>query len=238
MDREQLSTKIEELKGQLDKIVKNTTATKAEIDALVREKMDSFVKMVESNNIEMVDLSNNDNKLYQKLCDRSKTIQPGDDINDPESLYKYEVLTSQFMRAKKGGGESVGDKIVALDTSSAADGSTSSPMNLLQKLNRNFMQSQSQSVQQSMDRFDWLNSSDVPFQSFQQQKKSGRGYRQAHSVAKMPDHNVSALQLHLLGMTKRSFFTRKNVMEFLQTTEQKAKEKAKIAVEEYITASK
>lgn len=89
-----------------------------------------------------------------------------------------------------------------------------------------------------MERFDWLNSSDAPFQSFQQQKKSGRGYRQAHSVAKMPDHNVSALQLHLLGMTKRSFYTRKNVMEFLQHTEQKAKEKARRAVEEYITASK
>jgi hypothetical protein len=43
------------------------------------------------------------------------------------------------MRAKKG--ESVGDKIFALETSSAAEGSTSSPMNLLQKLNRNFMQS-------------------------------------------------------------------------------------------------
>ena len=139
MDREQLSRKIEDLKRQLDKIVKNSSATKAEIDALVREKMDSFIKMVESNDIEMVDLSNHDNKLYQKLMDRSKTIQPGDDINDPESLYKYEVLTSQFMRAKKG--ESIGDKI--LETSSVDDGSTSSPMNLLQKLNRNFMQGQS-----------------------------------------------------------------------------------------------
>jgi hypothetical protein len=43
------------------------------------------------------------------------------------------------MRAKKA--ESSGEKIMALETSSAAEGSTSSPMSLLQKLNRNFMQS-------------------------------------------------------------------------------------------------
>jgi|LauGreDrversion4_2_1035121.scaffolds.fasta_scaffold302079_2 hypothetical protein len=99
--------------------------------------MESFIKMMESNDVEMVDLSNNDNKLYQKLIDRSRTFMPGESISDPESLYKYEVLTSQFMRARKQ--ESLGDKI--LETSSVGENETPLNQSLIHKLNRNFIQS-------------------------------------------------------------------------------------------------
>ena len=104
MDRDHLSGKIEDLRKILDKTVKTTVATKQEIDILVKEKMDSFVRMIESNNVNEADLSNTDNKLYQKLMDRSKTLIPGDDLNSPDAQYKYELLTSQFMKknSKKG----------------------------------------------------------------------------------------------------------------------------------------
>lgn len=90
MDRDHLSGKIEDLRKILDKTVKTTVATKQEIDILVKEKMDSFVRMIESNNVNEADLSNTDNKLYQKLMDRSKTLIPGDDLNSPDAQYKYE----------------------------------------------------------------------------------------------------------------------------------------------------
>lgn len=90
MDRDHLSGKIEDLRKILDKTVKTTVATKQEIDILVNEKMDSFVRMIESNNVNEADLSNTDNKLYQKLMDRSKTLIPGDDLNSPDAQYKYE----------------------------------------------------------------------------------------------------------------------------------------------------
>lgn len=90
MDRDHLSGKIEDLRKILDKTVKTTVATKQEIDILVKEKMDSFVRMIESNNLNEADLSNTDNKLYQKLMDRSKTFIPGDDLNSPDAQYKYE----------------------------------------------------------------------------------------------------------------------------------------------------
>ena len=62
---------------------------------------------------------------------------PGESISDPESLYKYEVLTSQFMRARKQ--ESLGDKI--LETSSVGENETPLNQSLIHKLNRNFIQS-------------------------------------------------------------------------------------------------
>lgn len=94
MDREALSQKIQDLKKGLDKIVKNTSAPKSEIDAMVKEKMESFMKMIEANDVQEADLSNYDNKLYQKLIDRSKTIMPGDDLNSPEALYRFETIAS------------------------------------------------------------------------------------------------------------------------------------------------
>ena len=47
--------------------------------------MESFIKMIEANDVTEADLSNYDNKLYYKLLDRSKTILPGDDMNSPMS---------------------------------------------------------------------------------------------------------------------------------------------------------
>ena len=64
MDRENLSDKINDLRKQLDKIVKNTSATKAEIDALVKDKMESFIKMISTNDVHEADLANYDNKLF------------------------------------------------------------------------------------------------------------------------------------------------------------------------------
>jgi hypothetical protein len=89
-----------------------------------------------------------------------------------------------------------------------------------------------------MERFDWLNSSNTVFDK---KKLSGSGRAgKAGTASQREDgsNNVSALQLHLMGMTKRTFFTRKNVIDFLQRTEQKAKENARKAVEDYVTASK
>jgi len=61
---------------------------------MVKEKMESFMKMIEANDVQEADLSNYDNKLYQKLIDRSKTIMPGDDLNSPEALYRFETIAS------------------------------------------------------------------------------------------------------------------------------------------------
>lgn len=85
MDRDAFNNKIDDLRKNLDKVVKNTQATKSEIDNLVQEQMESFIKMIEANDVTEADLSNYDNKLYYKLLDRSKTILPGDDMNSPMS---------------------------------------------------------------------------------------------------------------------------------------------------------
>lgn len=64
MDREFLSSKMDDLRDNLDKIVKNTSAPKADIERLVQDKMASFIQMIEKNDIKEADLSNYDNKLY------------------------------------------------------------------------------------------------------------------------------------------------------------------------------
>jgi len=46
--------------------------------------------MIEKNDVQEADLSNYDNKLYQKLIDRSKTCMPGDDLNSPEAMFRFE----------------------------------------------------------------------------------------------------------------------------------------------------
>lgn len=51
MDREQLSNKMDDLRENLDKIVKNTSAPKAEIERLVHDKMTSFMQMIEKNDV-------------------------------------------------------------------------------------------------------------------------------------------------------------------------------------------
>lgn len=81
---------MDDLRENLDTIVKNTSAPKAEINRLVHDKMTSFMQMIEKNDVQEADLSNYDNKLYQKLIDRSKTCLPGDDLNSPEAMYRFE----------------------------------------------------------------------------------------------------------------------------------------------------
>lgn len=60
--------------------------------------MESFIKMIATNDVTEADLANHDNKLYQKLIDRSKTVLPGDDLNSPIALYRYETMTSKMMK--------------------------------------------------------------------------------------------------------------------------------------------
>ena len=55
---------MDELRENLDKIVKNTSASKSDIEALVQDKMTSFIQMIEKNDVNEADLSNYDNKLY------------------------------------------------------------------------------------------------------------------------------------------------------------------------------
>lgn len=45
--------------------------------------MESFVKMIATNDVTEADLSNYDNKLYQKLLDRSKSVLPGEKLDSP-----------------------------------------------------------------------------------------------------------------------------------------------------------
>lgn len=91
----------------------------------------------------------------------------------------------------------------------------------------------------STERFDWLNSSNTVFDK----KRMVPGAVVTHNYGKSssgrlpmyganessPRYNrrdddpnnqtVSALKLHLMGVTKRTFFTRKEVAEFLNKTE-------------------
>jgi hypothetical protein len=109
-------------------------------------------------------------------------------------------------------------------------------------------QSQSQSVQHSIDKLDWLKQNTLgeaslnPSQSpFTKRQISGKGLRykinKGSKTANAKDieaNEISALRLKLLGMTKRSYFTRKEVGEFIHKTEQKAKQNARKAVEQYM----
>lgn len=67
MDRELMNSNMAKQKKDLDKLVKDTSAEKSVIEQLVQDKMENFVKMIEFNNVQENDLSNCDNKLYQKL---------------------------------------------------------------------------------------------------------------------------------------------------------------------------
>jgi hypothetical protein len=124
MDREMYNSKIGDLKKALDKTVKNTSAPKSEIDQLVKEKMESFIKMISTNDVTEGDLANYDNKLYQKLIDRSKTVLPGEDLNSPVTIYRYETITSKMMKKNSlvfGKGANAfknRDKSVTIDSSS------------------------------------------------------------------------------------------------------------------------
>jgi UDP-galactopyranose mutase len=100
MDREALSQKMDELRRDLDKTVKNTSAPKSEIESLVHEKMKNFMKMILTNDVNEADLSNYDNKLYQKLIDRSKSVMPGDDFNSPEARYRFESLAMKLLEQR------------------------------------------------------------------------------------------------------------------------------------------
>jgi hypothetical protein len=55
---------MDELRENLDKIVKNTSAPKSDIERLVFDKMTNFIQMIEKNDVNEADLSNYDNKLY------------------------------------------------------------------------------------------------------------------------------------------------------------------------------
>jgi len=48
------------------------------------------MKMILTNDVDEADLSNMDNKLFQKLIDRSKSLPPGIKLNSPEAMYKFE----------------------------------------------------------------------------------------------------------------------------------------------------
>jgi len=90
MDRDALSNKMEDTNKQLDRLVKNTSAPKVEIEKAVQESLGSFMKMILTNDVDEADLSNMDNKLFQKLIDRSKSLPPGLKLNSPEAMYKFE----------------------------------------------------------------------------------------------------------------------------------------------------
>ena len=90
MDRDALSNKMEDTNKQLDRLVKNTSAPKVEIENAVQESLGSFMKMILTNDVDEADLSNMDNKLFQKLIDRSKSLPPGLKLNSPEAMYKFE----------------------------------------------------------------------------------------------------------------------------------------------------
>lgn len=57
--------------------------------------------MIQANDVDEVDLSNQDNALYQKLMDRSKNLPPGLNLNSPEALYKFEQLATKVLLEKQ-----------------------------------------------------------------------------------------------------------------------------------------
>jgi hypothetical protein len=89
---------MDDLRENLDKMVKDTSVPKSEIEKLVFQKMTSFMQMIEKNDVQEADLSNFDNKLYQKLIDRSKSCMPGDDLKSPDALYRFEQLATQLLQ--------------------------------------------------------------------------------------------------------------------------------------------
>ena len=95
MDREALSSKMEDFIKQLDKLVKNTSAPKTDIEKAVQESLGNFMKMIMKNDVDEADLSNQDNKLYQKLIDRSKSLPPGLKLDSPEAMYKFEQIATE-----------------------------------------------------------------------------------------------------------------------------------------------
>lgn len=106
---------------------------------------------------------------------------PGDDMNSPIALYRFETMTSKMMKknsvvmnkspfAKK-------DRSVTIESQSnqnmvaQADDPyfeghsihSQSPRDASKRLPRSLAQAQSQSVNNSTEKFDWLNSSATPF---------------------------------------------------------------------------
>ena len=101
MDREALSSKMEDFTKQLDKLVKNTSAPKTEIERTVQESLGNFMKMIMKNDVDEADLANQDNKLYQKLIDRSKSLPPGLKLDSAEAMYKFEQIATEQLMLKQ-----------------------------------------------------------------------------------------------------------------------------------------
>jgi hypothetical protein len=59
------------------------------------------MKMILTNDVDEADLSNMDNKLFQKLIDRSKSLPPGIKLNSPEAMYKFESLATNLLMQKQ-----------------------------------------------------------------------------------------------------------------------------------------
>ena len=57
--------------------------------------------MIMTNDVDEADLSNMDNKLFQKLIDRSKSLPPGMKLNSPDAMYKFEQMATELLMQKQ-----------------------------------------------------------------------------------------------------------------------------------------
>ena len=73
MQREEFSEDIDRKRLILGKLVKQKDTTMNELDKLINNNTDNFVKLIESNDVNEQDLQNDDNKLYQKLLEKSRS---------------------------------------------------------------------------------------------------------------------------------------------------------------------
>ena len=54
--------------------------------------------MILTNDVNEADLANQDNKLFQKLIDRSKSLPPGLKLDSPEAMYKFEQMATELLQ--------------------------------------------------------------------------------------------------------------------------------------------
>lgn len=59
------------------------------------------MKMIMKNDVDEADLANQDNKLYQKLIDRSKSLPPGLKLDSAEAMYKFEQIATEQLMLKQ-----------------------------------------------------------------------------------------------------------------------------------------
>eukprot|EP00347_Sterkiella_histriomuscorum_P005164 403357651 len=106
LEREEQVKTIEQKTSELVKVILNKESSKIELEKIINFKIDRFAKMINANNVQEKDLSNQDNDLYQKLMTQSKKKLDLNNISLDENSWLSQLKQFKFTQNDTSGGQS------------------------------------------------------------------------------------------------------------------------------------